>query len=77
MTKPPCFDTTTNTDCPRRSPRCRATCPEWKEWETVHAEEKREIKRKKDQANEIAAFQAGLWKRRQNLADDRFWKERG
>lgn len=31
MTNPkhPCYDETTNTDCPRRKAGCAATCPEW------------------------------------------------
>ena len=63
-------------NCQRRYIACHAGCNEYNDWLAIHEEEKAEIRRKKDAANQIAAFQAELWKRRQNLPDDRFWKEK-
>lgn len=40
MTKPPCYNPKTKTDCPRRYVGCRAECTEWHEWLVIHAEEK-------------------------------------
>ena len=39
MTKPPCKRD--GVDCTKRHVGCRKTCPEWKEWESVHAAEKK------------------------------------
>lgn len=30
--KPPCFDSVTKTDCPRRCVGCAETCPDWAEY---------------------------------------------
>jgi len=38
-TPPPCYNRKTRTDCPRRAVGCRATCPEWQEYEVAHAAE--------------------------------------
>lgn len=75
LTKPPCGKGPDA--CPRRYIACHASCEEYHEWMAIHEKEKAEIRHKKDAENEVSAFQAGLWKRRQGLADDRFWKERG
>ena len=40
ITRPPCFDDKTNTDCPRRYIGCKAECEEWHKWLIVHTEEK-------------------------------------
>lgn len=39
MTKPPCGRD--GGDCAKRCVGCRKTCSEWKEWEAVHAAEKK------------------------------------
>ena len=48
MTRPPCYDEATNTDCPRRYVGCKAGCEEWHRWLAIHAEEKNKIRREKD-----------------------------
>lgn len=73
MTKPPCG--TPENPCPRRYIACHASCEKYHEWLVIHEAEKAEIKRKKYAENDINAFAAGLWKRRQALPGDRFWKE--
>lgn len=73
-TKPPCYKD--GEPCGNRYIACHASCKEYHEWLVIHEAEKAEIKRKKYAENEISAFQAGLWKRRQNLPDNRFWKEK-
>jgi len=40
MTKPPCYNPKTKTDCPRRYVGCRAECTAWHEWLVIHEEEK-------------------------------------
>lgn len=56
MTRPPCFDEATRTDCPRRYVGCRADCPEWQEWERVHAEETEEIRIKREAYDRVENF---------------------
>lgn len=31
--KPPCFDESTRTDCPKRKVSCRSECEEWQQYE--------------------------------------------
>lgn len=69
MTPSPCRN------CPRRYIACHARCDEYGEWLAIHETEKAAIKRKKVADADVSAFQAGLWKRRKNLPDNRFWKE--
>lgn len=56
MTRPPCFDEATRTDCPRRCVGCRADCQEWQAWEKVHAEETEEIRNKREAYDRVENF---------------------
>lgn len=56
MTKSPCYDETTRTDCPKRHVGCRAECPEWQAWERVHAEETEEIRIKREAYDRVENF---------------------
>lgn len=56
MTRPPCFDEATRTDCPKRHVGCRADCPEWQAWEKVHAEETEEIRIKREAYDRVENF---------------------
>lgn len=56
MTKSPCYDETTRTDCPKRHVGCRAECPEWQAWERVHAEETEEIRNKREAYDSVENF---------------------
>ena len=56
MTRPPCFDEATRTDCPKRHVGCRADCPEWQAWEKVHAEETDEIRNKREAYDRVENF---------------------
>ena len=70
MTKPPCFDTLTRTDCPQRRVGCRENCKAWKDWLVVHEQELADIRRKRkiiDEANEFMILQ-GERTRRSNQA---------
>ena len=63
MTKPPCYDDQTKTDCPERHVGCRADCPEWQAWEKVHAEEIETIRRKRDEYDRVENFLSNQNKR--------------
>lgn len=56
MTRPPCFDEATRTDCPKRHVGCRTDCPEWQAWEKVHAEETEAIRNKRDEYDRVENF---------------------
>lgn len=56
MTRPPCFDEATRTDCPKRHVGCRADCPEWQAWEKVHAEETEAIRNKREAYDRVENF---------------------
>ena len=53
MTRPPCYDEATKTDCPRRYVGCKAGCEAWHKWLAVHAEEQEEIRRGEEEYNDI------------------------
>lgn len=63
MTRPPCFDEATRTDCPKRHVGCRAECPEWQAWEKVHAEETEEIRNKREAYDSVENFLSNQNKR--------------
>ena len=63
MTRPPCFDEATRTDCPKRHVGCRADCPEWQAWERVHAEETEAIRNKRDEYDRVESFLSNQNKR--------------
>lgn len=65
MTRPPCFDEATRTDCTKRHVGCRADCPEWQAWEKVHAEETKEIRDKRDEYDRVENFLSNQNKRAQ------------
>ena len=56
MTRPPCFDEQTNTDCPRRYIGCSADCKEWHEWLIIHAEEKEKFRNDLNKNGEAYKF---------------------
>ena len=56
MTRPPCYDVETRTDCPRRYVGCKAGCEEWHQWLALHAEEKDKIRREKDKCIDADSF---------------------
>jgi len=56
MVKPPCYDEQTHTDCSKRRVGCKSDCPEWKEWERVHAEETEAIRNKRDEYDRVENF---------------------
>lgn len=39
MTRPPCWDEITDTDCTERTDFCHATCERFREWQKIHDEE--------------------------------------
>ena len=63
MTRPPCFDEATRTDCTKRHVGCRADCPEWHAWEKVHAEETEAIRNKRDEYDRVENFLSNQNKR--------------
>lgn len=68
MTRPPCYDEATNTDCPRRYVGCKTGCEEWHRWLAIHAEEKGKIRREKDKCIDADSFLVNQNKR---LVQDR------
>ena len=46
--KPPCFDVTTRTDCPRRKAGCAIDCPDW----AKYTKERDEVYRQRALENE-------------------------
>lgn len=69
LTKSPCFDEATRTDCPNRHVGCRDTCEAWKEYEIVHAQEKAAIANAKARDMDIEGFMSEQYKR------DALWKK--
>ena len=68
MTRPPCYDEATNTDCHRRYVGCKAGCEEWHRWLAIHAEEKERVRRGKAYYNDVEGCLAEQNKR---LVQDR------
>ena len=46
--KPPCFDESTNTDCPKRHVGCRSECEEWRKYEEARMPYYKEKMAKRD-----------------------------
>ena len=63
MTKPPCYDTDTNTDCPERHVGCKGECERWKKWIDIHAQEKDQQDRKKMEIRSVDGFLSEQTKR--------------
>ena len=63
MVKPPCYDEQTHTDCSKRRVGCKSDCPEWKEWDRVHADEIETIRRKRDEYDRVENFLSNQNKR--------------
>lgn len=62
MTKPPCY-TKEHGDCKRRCVGCKASCEDWREWQTIHEQEKAVIQRNKAADHEINKFMIEQGKR--------------
>lgn len=73
MTRPPCYKD--GVDCPRRTTHCKADCPEWKRWETIHAQEKEAIRKGKAETVEADTFLAGQNKRASEARRREYMKE--
>lgn len=56
MTRPPCYDYKTNTDCPRRYIGCRAECEEWHKWLAIHEEEKEKFQKDLTKSDDAIKF---------------------
>lgn len=56
MTRPPCYDDKTNTDCPRRYIGCRAECEEWHKWLVIHEEEKEKFQKDLTKSDDAIKF---------------------
>lgn len=81
MTRPPCYDEATNTDCPRRYVGCKAGCEEWHRWLAIHEEEKDKIRRGREKYNDIEGCMVDQTKRvnqdRQRRYTERHRKSHG
>lgn len=63
LTRPPCYDETTRTDCPRRYVGCRAECTKWHDWLAIHESEREVTRRNKRNESDVQAFLAGQTRR--------------
>lgn len=75
ITKPPCFNEQTRTDCPRRYVGCRDECEDWRKWERIHAQETKQIKRRKECERAYMEVSAGFAERSRRAAQ-RDYEER-
>ncbi len=64
-TKPPCYDTATGTDCPRRYVGCKASCPAWHDYLAQHEREREEFRRRRTNEWQADSFLAGQYGRAQ------------
>lgn len=76
MTKPPCYDTDTNTDCPDRHVGCKGECERWKKWIDIHAQEKDQQYRKKMEIRSVDGFLSEQYKRHDRARRKERQKER-
>ena len=76
LTKPPCYDTQTRTDCPRRREDCKVDCPEWRTWTSTHEAELEAIRRERAKLNDAVGFAASRKDRKRKLAQVRYDQER-
>lgn len=75
-TKPPCYDTKTGTDCPRRMVGCKIECKEWIAYQAIHETEREEIMRKRKTESEANEFAVRRALRRKRAEQERFDQRR-
>jgi len=56
MTRPPCYDEETGTDCGERRVGCREGCERWAEYVAIHAMEKERIRKQKERDCDVNRF---------------------
>ena len=73
MTQPPCYND--GEDCQRRMFDCKINCPEWREWEAIHARETQQIRQNKYGGVDADAFLADQNKRARQARRREYMRE--
>lgn len=68
MTKAPCYDEATKTDCPIRCEGCHSRCNAYLEYEKIHRKELEELSTRKNNLSQVIEFGRARYDRAVNKA---------